>query len=228
MNTIYRRAFFLLLMFIVPLLGYSQLKKYAETDFTLGNRCIEKYYETDSLSYVYRAISYWDSCIKNNENIPEANISKCIWLCELKMYEEAEQVLEAVPDSVIVHTFGDTYKYATNKLFKIMQNVENRHISDAISNAKEAFDFLEAYMNEHKIEVLEYIKAYKLKEHSKYNYFSFLTQYVYFYSLVNNPLMARVKLMEFYDNMNGEMSEELYLYLKSVLNHDITHFNGLI
>ena len=41
MNTIYRRAFFLLLMFIVPLLGYSQLKKYAETDFTLGNRCIE-------------------------------------------------------------------------------------------------------------------------------------------------------------------------------------------
>ncbi len=83
-------------------------------------------------------------------------------------------------------------------------------------------------MYEHKIEVLEYIKAYKLKEDSKYNYFSFLTQYVYFYSLVNNPLMARVKLMEFYDNMNGEMSEELYLYLKSVLNHDITHFNGLI
>lgn len=228
MKTVYVRFLLVFITFSVSFTGNSQIKESIKDDFMAANRCVEKYYETDSLNYIYKAISYWDLCISKHTNTMEASISKCIWLCELKRYEEAEETLEAVPDSVIRQKFGDAYKYPVKKLFRIMKCIENRQETEAIKNAKEAYDFLEFYMNEHKTEIREFIRANKQGEKYNYDFSSFLMQYFYFHSLVYSQIETRIKLMKYYDNMNGEMAENLYLYLYGVWNHDICHFNGLI
>lgn len=199
-----------------------------EDYYLLGNKCIERYYLTDSLSYVTEAICYYDSCITKRKNMPEASIAKCIWLCELKNFTEAEQTISVLSDSIVIRNFGPTYKYTTIMLFRIMQNCEKKQEIEAQKMAKDVFNYLNSYLNDNKREIVAYIGANYKGETQAHNYFTFLLQYFYFYSITHNQIMHRKKVKTFYDELGGEMSNELYQLLNDVWSHDIRHFNGVI